>query len=663
MSEPNFSDNLIRNAKTLNALYVEDNLIVAKGVEKLLKLFLSEVDLALDGAEGLSKFKSKKYDLILTDINMPKMNGIEFIEHIRENEPHIPIIVISAYGDQDNMFKAIQAGIDGFILKPLEPEQFRKVLFKAIEKTLIYKEHNKNLSVLKQYQDITNRSSIISKTDPSGIITFVNENFIKVSEYTKEELIGRSHGVIRHPDNSKEFFKDLWYTISVKKEPWEGVIKNLSKTGKPYYVKTVIKPLLDENGKVIEYIALRNDISEIMSEKKQLLNSLESNDNALLIMIQIENFEILDKFYDTKTVDKIEHIYSKTLLDHMPHKEMFEKIYTLGDGCFAITESFEKITSKYSDVNIEEQLLEFIKNTKNSTIKLENIDYDISVIASYSYGKTNLYENVRYGIEKAIDTNRNLIFANNLVDEAQKNAKKNIETIQMVKKALDESKIVSFFQPIIDNKTKEIIKYESLVRLINEENEVISPYFFLDVSKKGSYYTKITKRVIESSFEVLNHIKNNVSINLSVLDIENEEIRNRLKVLVSNEKYKGRVTFELLEDENIKDFKKVKSFIKLVKKVGDVKIAIDDFGSGYSNFERLLEYSPDILKIDGSLIKNIEHDEFSKNLVETIVVFAKKQGIKTIAEFVENENIYNILTNLGVDYSQGFYFGKPEKII
>lgn len=663
MSEPNFSDNLIRNAKTLNALYVEDNLIVANGVEKLLKLFLSEVDLALDGAEGLSKFKSKKYDLILTDINMPKMNGIEFIEHIRENEPHIPIIVISAYGDQDNMFKAIQAGIDGFILKPLEPEQFRKVLFKAIEKTLIYKEHNKNLSVLKQYQDITNRSSIISKTDPSGIITFVNENFIKVSEYTKEELIGRSHGVIRHPDNSKEFFKDLWYTISVKKEPWEGVIKNLSKTGKPYYVKTVIKPLLDENGKVIEYIALRNDISEIMSEKKQLLNSLESNDNALLIMIQIENFEILDKFYDTKTVDKIEHIYSKTLLDHMPHKEMFEKIYTLGDGCFAITESFEKITSKYSDVNIEEQLLEFIKNTKNSTIKLENIDYDISVIASYSYGKTNLYENVRYGIEKAIDTNRNLIFANNLVDEAQKNAKKNIETIQMVKKALDESKIVSFFQPIIDNKTKEIIKYESLVRLINEENEVISPYFFLDVSKKGSYYTKITKRVIESSFEVLNHIKNNVSINLSVLDIENEEIRNRLKVLVSNEKYKGRVTFELLEDENIKDFKKVKSFIKLVKKVGDVKIAIDDFGSGYSNFERLLEYSPDILKIDGSLIKNIEHDEFSKNLVETIVVFAKKQGIKTIAEFVENENIYNILTNLGVDYSQGFYFGKPEKII
>lgn len=97
--------------------------------------------------------------------------------------------------------------------------------------------------------------------------------------------------------------------------------------------------------------------------------------------------------------------------------------------------------------------------------------------------------------------------------------------------------------------------------------------------------------------------------------------------------------------------------------MGNVKIAIDDFGSGYSNFERLLEYTPDILKIDGSLIKNIETDEFSRSLVETIVTFAKKQNIETIAEFVENENIYNILNEIGVDYSQGYFFGKPEKLI
>ena len=93
-----------------------------------------------------------------------------------------------------------------------------------------------------------------------------------------------------------------------------------------------------------------------------------------------------------------------------------------------------------------------------------------------------------------------------------------------------------------------------------------------------------------------------------------------------------------------------------------VQIAIDDFGAGYSNFERLLEFEPDILKIDGSLIKNIITDHYSKNVVETIVNFAKKQNIKTIAEYVENEEIFNFLNELGVDYSQGYFFGKPEDL-
>ena len=516
-----FFTNLLNDAKNLKILYAEDNHNVAQAVLKILNIFLKNVDLVQDGEEALEKFEKEKYDLILTDINMPKMNGIELIENIRKSDIQVPIVVISAYGDQEYLFKAIQAGIDGFILKPLDPEQFKRVITKALKNTLIYKEHKKNLALLNQYRDITNKASIISKTDPSGIITYVNDNFLRVSEYKKEELIGRAHSIIRHPDNPKEFYKQMWETISKKKQPWEGVIKNLSKSGKPYFVKTIIKPILDEEGKVIEYIALRNDISEIMSEKKQLLSYLESSKNSLLIMIQIENFDILDKFYDAKTIDRIEYIYGKTLLSHMPNSSTFSKIFTLGDGCFALIEEFKNYSSNYAQELIHKQLLKFINNVKESTIELENIEYDIRVIVSYSFGENNLYENVKYGIEKALDENKSLIFANSLVEEAQNTAKKNLETIQMVKNALDNARIVSFFQPIIENHSKEIVKYESLVRLINEKGEIISPYFFLDVSKKGSYYTKITKRVIENSFEILDHIKDNISINISVLDIEN----------------------------------------------------------------------------------------------------------------------------------------------
>ena len=102
-------------------------------------------------------------------------------------------------------------------------------------------------------------------------------------------------------------------------------------------------------------------------------------------------------------------------------------------------------------------------------------------------------------------------------------------------------------------------------------------------------------------------------------------------------------------------------FISRVKDYG-VQIAIDDFGAGYSNFERLNDYQPDIIKIDGSFVKNIETSQLSLSVVKTIIAFAKVQNIKIVAEYVENENIYHILKNLGVNYSQGYYFGKPQPL-
>ena len=183
--------------------------------------------------------------------------------------------------------------------------------------------------------------------------------------------------------------------------------------------------------------------------------------------------------------------------------------------------------------------------------------------------------------------------------------------------------------------------------------------FLKNLSK---YYTQIIQIVLINSFQALQMTDKDISINLSAIDIELETIRDEIFVLL--EKYKAdthRVVFELLEDENVKDLSVIHSFISEVKKYG-VKIAIDDFGSGYSNFERLLEYQPDILKIDGSLIKNIQDDVYSLSIVKTIVSFAKEQNLQIVAEFVENEAIYNILNHLGIDFSQGYYFARPKPL-
>jgi len=312
--------------------------------------------------------------------------------------------------------------------------------------------------------------------------------------------------------------------------------------------------------------------------------------------------------------------------------------------------------------NINNLFDDFVKKVNNSVMVIDEFEYDINILLSFSYGKHLLYEDAKHGLDEAVIENKQMYASNDASLRGQKYARRNMEVVKLVKIALDNYNIVSYFQPIINNKTKKIDKYESLVRLIDENDNVLAPYDFLQVAKNSGYYNKITKRVLENSFKILKKINTDISINLSILDIERDETRNMLFYLLEeNKSHAKKIIFELLEDERVKDFTIVKDFIHEVKELG-VKIAIDDFGSGYSSFERLLEFEPDIIKIDGSLVKNIVNDDFSRNVVETIAVFAKKQKIKTVAEFVENEKIFNVLNEIGIDYSQGYFFGKPEEL-
>jgi PAS domain S-box-containing protein len=651
------SNEITKFAKKINLLYIVKDKNNKNNNLNFFEIFFNKVTCLDDGIKALKKFSKRKYSIVITDIDILGISGFDLIEKIKTIDSSVITIIYTNNEDRNSFLKTIELKIDGYLIPPFDKNKFFEILDKTIK---ITKDKKKDSKVLEQYNELINKNSIISKTDENGIITFVNDNFCKTSEYSREELLGKTHNLLRHTENSDEFYKSLWNTIKNKKSEWSGVIKNLSKSGKTYYIKATIKPILDFNNDIVEYISIRSTVNAVMSDKKHLIDKIESNNLFLLVLIQIEDFDILDKFYNILTVDKIEKTFAFNMLSYLPNSYIFENIYNIGNGRFALLADFFEYSS--SEININEYLELFVKNIKKSILIIDEIEYDLNIIISYSFGKEHLYEDAKYGLDDAINKNEVINYSNDYSIREHKEAKKNMEIIKMVKIALDNYKIVSYFQPIINNKTKEIEKYESLVRLVDENGNVLSPYSFLDISKKGSYYNKITHRVLENSFKILEHISTKISINLSSLDIEKEETRVKLYSLL--EEYKedaSRIVFELLEDEDVKDFAVIKSFIKRVKKLG-VMIAIDDFGAGYSNFERLLEFEPDILKIDGSLVKNIVNDTYSRNIVETIVSFARKQNIITIAEFVENEEIFNILNEMGVDYSQGYYFGEPKKI-
>ena len=655
-------EEIIKYSQQLNLLYVEDNQEARESTIFVLEEFFDNIIVAINGQDGLNKFKENQenIDLIITDINMPKLNGLEMTEKIKAIKNTIPILVLSAYNESGFFIDSIKLGVEGYLLKPIDIDQFLGVLEKVTQKLKLKDDIDKNIHFLKEYQEATNSSAIVSKANLQGIITYVNDEFCRISEYTPDELIGNNHNIIRHPDMPASAFKDMWHTIKNKKQIWKGLVRNKTKSGKSYYVKTTVKPILDQHNNIVEYIALRDDITDIMNPKKQLDDAIKNAKEPLVVYIKLEEFNTLVEFYDNETVETIQDKITQYLEQNLPTLCKFEKVYQLGNGEYAMTQ--EKAVCMEDKDTFIKQLKEYQDTIKNSSIDIYDVDYDMSIIISLAYDNNQVLESSKLGIRELLRTKQDFIISNNFAQIEHDKAQKNMKTISMVKQAINDYKIISYFQPIVNNKTQQIEKYESLVRLIDENGKVLSPFFFLDTAKKGKYYSQITNMVLNNSFSALKNTDMDISINLSALDIELKSTRDKIfELLEENKQYVSRIVIELLEDESVKDFNTIKTFIRDVKDLG-VKIAIDDFGAGYSNFERLLDYQPNILKIDGCLIRDIETNSYSLSVVKTIVAFAKEQNILTVAEFVENEAIFNILNKIGVDYSQGYYFGKPEPL-
>lgn len=240
--------------------------------------------------------------------------------------------------------------------------------------------------------------------------------------------------------------------------------------------------------------------------------------------------------------------------------------------------------------------------------------------------------------------------------------KKNIEIVSNLYEAIKEQRIEVHFQPIIDNATQKISKYETLVRSLNDDGLIVMPYVFLEAAKRARLYPFLTREVVHQALEKFQNRDEEVSINIGWDDIINPLTRKFILEQLEQYSTPSKVIFELVESELLSDSQIATDFIQTLKEKG-CKIAIDDFGSGYSNFEYLIRIQADIIKIDGSLIKDIDTNINKRAIVHSIVSFAKDLGIETVAEYVSSKTIFDVVQTMGIDYSQGFYFGKPQKAI
>lgn len=527
-----------------------------------------------------------------------------------------------------------------------------------------------NVAFLEAYKLSLDAGNIVSKSDLSGYITYVNENFCTVSGYTREEVLGKPHSIIRHPDTPKKLFSELWETISSKRV-WKGLIKNKKKDGQSYWVDINIVPILDENQNIVEYIAVRHEVTELIEQREmlekvlttdkltqfgnrhKLLCDIDREEQTVLALFNIDNFREINDFYGHDfgdiLIDKIANLINGIVRDRT--KKSF---YRLDGDEFAL---LGKIILR--DVFIA-KVQEVIQTVSETVFVIQEEEITVQVTASISFEneKSNLFRSADMAMKYAKKSNqRVMIYDESLLLDAE--YEQNIKWTKKLQNAIRHDRIEVYFQPIVHNESGEFQKYESLIRLIDDAGNVVTPFFFLEIAKRTKYYETLTKVVIKKSFEQFKELTAEFSVNLTIHDIMDEETQRYIFEMLDKYRIGKRVVFEIVESEGIDNYEKVMEFITNVKRYG-CKIAIDDFGTGYSNFDYLLKLKADYIKIDGSLIKSLSHNLNSRILVSTIVSFAKQIGMLTIAEFVENEESFHHVKAIGIDFSQGYYFGKPE---
>ena len=376
-----------------------------------------------------------------------------------------------------------------------------------------------------------------------------------------------------------------------------------------------------------------------------------------MALLNIDNFQSVNDIHGEEIGNvtlKITAVFLQRQIE-----EMNLHLYHVGGDEFAIvTYDEDDNFSKELFIELVEKLLQNYID-EDFVYRGQNLNLMISAGIAFS-GRKKMLAYADMALKDAKKRNVHIsIFDDH---ELEKIHQSDMESHKKILHALDNDDIISFFQPIIYLKdNSKPTKYESLVRIKEDNGDLIQPFNFLDVAKTNRIYNKITKAVLTNTLAVTAKYNIPCSLNISLADIDDKKTMEMFFNTLDKYEYNELLTIELLETEDFVNYDDVYQFCLKLHSYG-IKIALDDFGSGYSNFAHILNLPIDYIKIDASLISNINKDKNSRIMVETIVELAHRLKIETIAEYVSSKEILDIIKEIGIDYAQGFYIGKPERI-
>ncbi|GHS89378.1 hypothetical protein FACS189487_09490 [Campylobacterota bacterium] len=380
----------------------------------------------------------------------------------------------------------------------------------------------------------------------------------------------------------------------------------------------------------------------------------EGESRKLLLIADLKRFGMINAVYGTQIADFVIAQIAAMLRCNAPKNASIFR-FSGDEFAYLFDDPLENQAESFA-----EQLLSF---AEQSSIYYEAIEIRISftIGAAYGNGGAQMITEATIALQEAKlikGANRFTIYSQNM--EILKRQQDNLYWIPRVRDAIESQSIETWYQPIVSNETGELTRYECLARLRDGFGNIADPYLFLEAAEISGILTAITKAMIVQSFTYFEGTTHKFSINITDGDLEDGYLEELLSFRIARHRLSAsQIALEIVETVRNKSLNLHIDQVMRFKEMGFV-IAADDFGAEHSNFMRLMAVDIDIIKIDGAFIRNIVSDHRSEMIVRNIVEFARTIGAKTVAEYVADRAIFEKVKSLGVDYSQGFYFGKPQ---